>query len=162
MRRKGLTSLEVEVESVPYRLGPEELGNQTLSGPGQRNSGRPAACPNGCSQVPPTPAGSTDDAKGPLAQESEEGKLGGRGPPTFHPHPIVGVRLDCSHFEETEGQIGQGPGPASPREPSLTLKAFSPQEAMLSLGSPLPRDPRLPVFQFQSSSSVLSRRPGFP
>lgn len=98
---KGLISLEVEVERVPYRLSPEELGNQTYLGSGQRNSERPAACPSGCSRVPPTPAGSTYDMKGTLAPESEEGKLGGRGPLTFQPHPNVGVRLDCSHFEET-------------------------------------------------------------
>lgn len=61
---------------------------------------------------PPLPA-STYDVKGTLAPESEEGKLRGRGPLTFHPHPNVGVRLDCSHFEETEAQRGRGPGPGS-------------------------------------------------
>lgn len=78
---------------------------------------------------PPLPA-STYDVKGTLAPESEEGKLGGRGPRTFHPHPNVGVRLDCSHFEEAEAQRGrglaQGHTAGKGREPSLTLQTSSP------------------------------------
>lgn len=61
----------------------------------------------------PPPASSTYSVKGTLAPESEEGKLGGRGPLPSHPHPDMAVRLDGSHFEEAEAQRGRGPGPES-------------------------------------------------
>lgn len=115
----------------------------------------------------PPPASSTYSVKGTLAPESEEGKLGGRGPLPSHPHPDVAVRLDGSHFEETEAQRGRGAWPrvtqlAESESRALHSRLSRPQEAMLSVGPPVPGDPCLPVFQVQSSNSVLSRRAGFP
>lgn len=167
MHRKGLISLEMDVESVPYGPCPEELGNQTYSGPGRRNGGWPAACRNGCSQVPPTRQLHLQRERHVSPGVRRRGKLGGRGPLPSHPHPDVAVRLDGSHFEETEAQRGRGAWPrvtqlAESESRALHSRLSCPQEAMLSVGPPVPGDPCLPVFQVQSSNSVLSRRAGFP